>query len=111
MVVYEIDYHDHFHKKVIHKSDQYNLRAELSFKRYFSEGNINKSILEFGIGTVFNTFLFQNRHGYDRSKYVLDFSKQKRFVVYDSIDEIPKIISILFYAAMCYQNCQTPMKR
>uniref|UniRef100_A0A832DG86 Class I SAM-dependent methyltransferase n=1 Tax=Ignavibacterium album TaxID=591197 RepID=A0A832DG86_9BACT len=90
MLDYEENYHTVFHDKVLNSEEHYLLRSKLSLKRYFQPEDIDKKILEFGVGTGYNSFLFHNKYGFDISKFALDFVKKKGFITYNNLDDIPE---------------------
>ena len=87
--LYEDKYHHSRHEYLMTSEKYYLLRASLARERYFDEDDIDKTVLEFGVGLGQNIYYLQNRYGFDVSKFATSFARKKGIHCYSTIEEIP----------------------
>ena len=107
---YEERYHNYFHSYLINSEGYYLLRARLAFEKYFDSLDVDKRVLEFGVGLGQNIYCLRNRFGYDISNFAIKFTQKKGIKIYKSISEIPSDFFDIILSCHVLEHTENPFK-
>ena len=86
---YEKEYHESQHNFLLNGIAYYRIRGKLAFRKYFKNVNKDAKVLEYGIGLGQNLLHMNNKEGFDKSKFAIEFCKRKGIKVYGNEKDIP----------------------
>lgn len=107
---YEKQYHQMKHQYLYTNPYYYKVRAELARKRYFNKEDINKKVLEFGVGLGHNISTFKKAVGYDISKFAVDFCTTKGILTTTKINKIFNNYYDIVLSVHVLEHVENPLK-
>lgn len=105
---YGKSYHSKSHHFMLENEEYYQARAKISYRKYFSDLDTNKLILEYGVGLGQNIAALPNAYGYDISMFALKQCSRRGLKVFNK--KKPRPVFDIVFSRHMLEHSKNPIK-